>query len=384
MDEQPDPGQALREHLFEGDLLRIPVEGGEGLALAPSWFHGPVPVLLFPTLAELGHASGEEVQVDVTPYAVYYGALRELAETADAERAALLRRLACEWNPQAALEVSQLARLHLERDMEAALLHYELALELDGTLYEALQDGGMCHYALAHAGGEDMEAHREEAEALMRRAIEQRPAAGLSWWSLARLLCERGEGEAAAALLAEFLRRHPDGEQRDMVEAALAEGFEATALYEDQAAYRQAMQLAFGEEAARALPALRELAGRHPDSGEVWFGLGAAERRAGQHAEAERCLRRAARLAPAEPFIWWELCRACRELRLWRDAEEAVRRALELDGENAGYWQELGEILTAQGDRPGAREALERALELAPEDQAIRAELAALGNAPRS
>src|SRR5206468_1648805 len=143
--------------------------------------------LVFPPLAERNLAQGESINLEITPYHLYYGALRELAETADAERSEVLRQLVLEWNPQAAMEVCELGRHHIQEDVETALLHYELALELDEELYEAVQDAGMCEYALASAPEEDREERLDNAQTLFRQATELRPEAGLSWWSMARV-----------------------------------------------------------------------------------------------------------------------------------------------------------------------------------------------------
>ncbi len=377
----PDAGEGaiIRVHLFDADLLQLPTP--EGMPdIMPVWFTGELPVLVYPPLAERGLKEGEPFNLEVSPYHIYYGALRELAETADAERGAALKRLVLEWNPNSALEVTELARLRLQDDVETALLHYELAQEIDENLYEALQDGGMCQYALSAVPGQDREERLEEAEALFRRATELRPDAGLSWWSLARLLHDRGDVNGAGRVLQEFLGAHPEGEGREIVEHALLHGFEevgaeggedAQQAEEDRQLFQQAQALAFGGEPARAAELSRPLAERHPESAEVWFVLGAAARRTGDLSEAERCLRRAARLAPQEPFVWFELAGSYMEEQDWPHAEDAIRKALEIDPQNAGFLCDLGRILLARGDRYGAEEAVEQARELVGGDPQV-------------
>jgi Flp pilus assembly protein TadD len=372
-EQEVDEGQLLREHLFEGDLLHLPPPD-EGIPnFLPEWFSGPLPALVYPPLQERGFQEGDRVDLQISEHNLYYGALRELAETADEERSEQLRRLALEWNPHAALEVCEIARDHIQEDVESALLHYELALELDESLYEASQDAGMCEFALSAVSEEDREERLENATGLFRRAIELRPEAGLSWWSLARALHEQGDHEGADACLHRFLDEYPDGEQREIVEEALANGFETAEVSDEQVVFAQAQALAFGDDPAQAVEILQPLAENYPDSGEIWFVLGAAYRRAGQGGEAERCLRRAARLAPQEPFVWWELSRACASLAEWRAAEDSIRKALEFDAENAIYLSDLGRILLAQGDRDGAEEAIGRAQELVPDDPEVQA-----------
>src|SRR5262249_50630149 len=156
----------------------------------------------------------------------------------------------------------------------------------------------------------------------------------------------------------------PEGDQRDMVEAALHGGAGGEGASPDQEAFVQAQQLAFGDDPTGAVRLLAPMTETYPDSAEIWFILGGAHRRSGSGEEAERCLRGAARLAPTEPFIWLELARAYEEMAQWRPAENAIRKALEVDPENAGFHCALGRILLAQGDRYGAEEAIHKAQEL--------------------
>jgi tetratricopeptide (TPR) repeat protein len=371
-----DEGQLLRERLFEGDLLELPYPEGGIPGFLPEWYDGPLPALVYPPLAERGVKDGENIDLQISHVNIYYGALRALAETAETERAEELKRLVLGWNETAAAEVCQLGRMQVERDVETAILHYELAMELDPAMYEAVQDAGMCEYALAQAVPDDREERIETARSLFERAVELRPEAGLSWWSLARAHFDLGEGAEAEALLRRFLEEHPEGEQREMVQDALRHGFESASAEADaqddaRQTFAEAQALAFGDDPARAVELLQPLAEAYPDSGEVWFTMGAAYRRSGPAAEAERCLRRAARLAPAEPFVWWELARACMDTGGWRPAEEAIRKALELDPENAIYHADLSRILLGLGDREGARDAIDRAQELAPDDPEV-------------
>jgi cytochrome c-type biogenesis protein CcmH/NrfG len=298
------PGELLRHHLFDGDVLQLPAPD-EGIpGFLPEWFSGPLPVLVYPPLRAQGIQEGDNVNLEVTPFHIYYGALRELAETADEARSAVLRQLVMGWNAGAAQEVGQLARRHIEH----ALLHCELAQELEGAPAGLAQAAEIVEAALAHL---------------------------------------------------------PEGS-----DAALGEPSDA------QVAFQQAQQL-LNSDPARAAELARPLAEAHPESGEVWFVLGAALRRTGDLGEAERCLRRAARLAPSEPFVWWELARALLAGGHGRPAEEAIRRALESDPEHPLYLADLGRALLAQGDREGAAEAIGKAQALVPDDPEV-AEAAAL------
>jgi Flp pilus assembly protein TadD len=296
-----NPGQLLREHLFDGDLLQLPApeEGIPGFL--PDWFDGPLPVLVYPPLSTQGVEEGGNVNLEVTPFHIYYGALREIAETADEERSEQLKQLALQWNVNAGLEVSQLARKYIER----ALLCCELATELDPEI-----DGV------------------EEAAETIEGALDLIP-----------------EAETSTAI----------GEPTS-----------------EQAAFQEAQQV-MNEDPQRAISLMRPLADQYPDSGEVWFILGAACRRAEEFDEAERCLRRAARLAPGEQFVWWELGRTNLESGRWKAAEEASRKALDLDPDNPLYLCDVGRALLGQGDREAAEELISRAQELVPDDPEVEA-----------
>ncbi len=376
--QEVDEGALLRGHLFAGELIQLPLPPEARGQFVPEWFDGELPALLYPPMGERGLDDGATVELQVSPYTIYYGALRELAETADADRSDSLRKLILEWNPNAPQEVVELARAHVEQDLETALLHYELALEMDGDFYEATQDAGMCEYALAGAGDADREERLGAAEEYFRRAIEMRPEAALSWWSLARVLNDQGVGEDAQAVLQQYLAEYPDGEGREMVEEALAQGFEMQGPTDEQVAFIQAQQMAFGEDPQGAIDLLQPLAQAYPESAEIWFVLGAGHRRVGNADEAERCLRRAARLAPTEPFVQLELTRAYLDMEQWKPAETSARKALELDPENPGFLVLLGRALLGLGDREGAEEAIGSAQEMVPDDPEVQEALALL------
>lgn len=372
MDEQELEGQLLRAHLFQGDLLALPPPEEDLGGWLPAGFTGNLPALIYPPLAERGLNEGDNVNLQISPYHIFYGALREIAESADADRSEALKQMVLQMNPHVALDMCQLARENIEQDVEAALLHYELALELDDEIYEAVQDSGMCHFALAEAGEseEEQAAQLEEAEELFRRAIELRPTEGLSWWSLARSVAALGRGEEAGAILQQFLQQFPDGNGREMVEHALTQGFQAEQPSEDQMIFAQAQAL-LQDNPAEAAELLLPLAENYTDSWEVWFLLGRAYRLAGDVNEAERRLRRAARLSPEEPLIWWDLALAYEAEKNWRAGEEAIRKALALDEGNPAFLCSLGRILLGQGDREAAREAIEAARDIIPDDPEV-------------
>src|SRR5436305_14092840 len=96
-EEEIDEGPLLREHLFDADLLELPAppEGIPGFL--PEGYEGPLAALVYPPLRDRGVPEGENIDLQITPYNLYYGALRQLAETADEERSEVLRKLVLDW-----------------------------------------------------------------------------------------------------------------------------------------------------------------------------------------------------------------------------------------------------------------------------------------------
>lgn len=382
LQQQQAEGQELRMRIFSGDLVELPIQ--EAILenfLPPGYDGSSIFALVWPPLEER-RAEGDQINLQITPYHIYYGALRALAESAEEERSEALRNLITHLNPSAGLEVCELARGYLTSDLSTALLHYELALEIDDRLYEAYQDGGMCHLAAADLNPHEEAEHLDEAARLFQTATEINPGAGLSWWSRARVAWMQGDEETAHSLLETFLRDYPEGDSRDIVQHALDHGFEEIApemqAAQEEQLFDQAQALAFGADPARAAIMLKPLAESHPETGEIWFVLGAALRRSGDAPEAERCLRRAARLIPTEPFIWTELGLTCEEMGQLPAAETALVRALEFDPDNVLCLCTLSRVQFKLGDREGARDAAERAQTLIPDAPEVAEALARL------
>src|SRR5919202_1330094 len=81
--DEAEVGQALRENLFTGDLIQLPAPEQGIPDFLPSWYEGSLAALVYPPLGERGIQDGESIDLQITPYHLYYGALRELAETAE-------------------------------------------------------------------------------------------------------------------------------------------------------------------------------------------------------------------------------------------------------------------------------------------------------------
>lgn len=383
-------GDVLRLYLFEGDLIQLPRPDDDLDGFLPQSLTGSLPALLYPPLSEQGIEPGAQINLEITPYHIYFGALRELAESADEERAEILRTSILSWNPNAALELCEMAQPFFDTDLETALLHFELALELDENLYEALQNAGTCELALAADDEEGPGERLETARDLFERAIAARPENGLSWITLAQVLHQQGDSDGGKETLIEFLETYPEGENRELVQQMLQVALEEPSVPdgpspEETAAFNEARELAWGQDPARAVELLEPLAAAHPDEMQVWFLLGAAQRRVGNLAEAERCLRRTVRRAPQESFAWSELAQTYLEEQRWKEAREAIERTVQLDPDNPLHILHQAQILEGAGETEEACEAIEKAYALVPDDPSIvetrNRILAALGRA---
>lgn len=291
MSQEVNPGQILREHLFEGQLLQLPApeEGVPGFL--PDWFTGSLPVLVYPPLSALGVKEGENVNLEVTPYHIYYGALRELAEIAGGdERSEHLRRLVLELNPNAALEACELAR----RQVERALLHFELAQELDDSIPGINETVDLCQSALeASPGGEPAPVAPEGANE--DQIIFQQAQAALA------------ENPAhTIELLEPLAERYPDSGEVFFI---LGSAYRRTG---DQADSERCLR-----RAARLLP------------GEpfIWWELAQACAAGGQWRAAEDASRKALEIDPENPLYLVELGKALLQQNNREEAEETIRKA---------------------------------------------------------
>jgi tetratricopeptide (TPR) repeat protein len=292
-DNAPTPGQLLREHLFDGDLLQLP-SPEEGIpGFLPDWFSGPLPVLVYPRLQEQGVQEGDNVNLEVTPYHIYYGALREIAETADEERSEALKQLALQWNPSAAIEVGQLARRHIEK----ALLNCELALELDESLEGVAEAAETVQAALdlipEEAGGGPMVGEQSDDQVAFQQAqqvMNEDPA-------------------RAIELVRPLVEQYPDAGEVWFILGA---------------AHRRTGEY---DEAERCLRRAARLAGQEPF---VWWELARTGLDARRFNDAEDAVRRALELDPENALYLCDLGRALLGQGDHEGAEEAIGRAQEL------------------------------------------------------
>ena len=301
MSEEPNPGanpgQILREHLFDGQLFQLPPPDEGVPGFLPAWFTGQLPALIYPPLSEMGLQEGENFNLEVTPFHIYYGALRELAETADAERSAELKQLALELNPHAALEACELARRQIER----ALLHFELAQELDDSIPGIDHTVDLCQAALDHSPG-GTGASPEPAEPNEDQTIFQQAQAALN-----------ENPSQAIEILQPLADKYPDsGEVFFIMGVAHRRGGD---LPEAERCLRRAGRLLPGEPF-------------------VWWELAQTCNAASQWRAAEEAIRKSLEIDPENPLYLVELGRALLGLKDREGAEDAIRKAEEIAGDD--------------------------------------------------
>jgi tetratricopeptide (TPR) repeat protein len=290
---ETNPGQILREHLFDGQLFQLPPpeEGIPGFL--PQWFNGQLPALIYPPLNQMGLQEGDNFNLEVTPFHIYYGALRELAETADAERADELKQLALELNPNAALEACELARRQIER----ALLHFELAQELDESVPGIDQTVELCQAALESAPGGDG-ASPEVAEPNEDQVIFQQAQAALN-----------EDPSQAIEILQPLADKYPDSGEVFFIMGV---------------AHRR------GGDLPEAERCLRRAGRLLPSEPFVWWELAQTCNAASQWRAAEEAIRKSLEIDPENPLYLVELGRALLGLKDREGAEDAIRKAHEI------------------------------------------------------
>ncbi len=102
-------------------------------------------------------------------------------------------------------------------------------------------------------------------------------------------------------------------------------------------------------------------------------------RQRGMPEKAEEVFAEGRRLLPDSALVWLNSGVYVGEQGRFEEAARYLRRATQLDPSKPAAFKNLGVALLNQGDREGARAALTRAAALDPADEAVRAQLAALG-----
>jgi Flp pilus assembly protein TadD len=203
---------------------------------------------------------------------------------------------------------------------------------------------------LQSAGAAFRQGRREEAIALLRRALAQREdPAVLS--DLAVVLAQSGrteEAETAVRRALELRESYPEA-HGNLALLLCAQGRAAEA----ESAFRRALQL-------------RE------DYPEAHNNLGALLARQGRAAEAETAYRRALGLRPGYPEAHNNLGVLLSRAGRAAEAEAAHRRALELRESYPEAHNNLGVLLAARGRTAQAQTAYRRALELDPDHHSAR------------
>ena len=128
-----------------------------------------------------------------------------------------------------------------------------------------------------------------------------------------------------------------------------------------QATYARALK--DSGQAAAAVRIYKAAVARHPADASLFHDLAVAARAAGDTAEAVRAEQAALALNAADPSALNGLGLVYADTGRPADAARAFERAAAVDPSNASYWANLGNARREQGDRPGAEAAYRRALE---------------------
>ncbi len=206
----------------------------------------------------------------------------------------------------------------------------------------------------------------DEAEAVVRSVLAERPSMPAAWSFLAQVLLERDRYGAAVATMEEARRR----------------GFASESLLR-----QLGLALAWGGHAGEAVELLRPLADAGGDPASL-NALGTALVEAGRPREAVEVLRRVFARDPDDARAHENLSVALLALGEWRQAGAEARRALATDPTRPHSWNNLGVALYQEGDGPGALAAWERSLDLDPHQYDtlfnVGLKAAELGQAPRA
>ena len=226
-----------------------------------------------------------------------------------------------------------------------------------------------------------------QAEAALRRMMEQEPLEAKAWNGLGNLLSDRSqrydEAEQAyrkaielepqnawpwnnlGVMLSEQLQRYDEAEQayRKAIELEPQNAWPWNNL-----GVMLSEQLQRYEEAKQAYRRAIEL---EPQNAWTWSALGVLlSNRTQRYVEAEQCFRHAIALDTQFAFAWHYLGILLAEnLQRYEEAEQAYRKAIELEPQNAWPWNNLGVMLSEQLQRyEEAEETYRRAIELDPQN----------------
>lgn len=252
--------------------------------------------------------------------------------------------------------------------IDSARQAYEQALARDGNLAEAYirlavlyEDDGAMEQALTQAQRAlalkpDDPDYRyivgnlllqngqlAEAEAELRRTIEQQPTHAKAHYSLSVTLARQGQPDASQRYLAKV-------DSLQQLEESLDTFQRRTRLY--------------------------------PDDPAAWATYGYALYRVGRAADAVSPLRVALHLGPGNPDVHFLLANVYMSQHRLEDARPHYQVAVQQNPTMVDAWINLGICRARLGEPKGAREAWEAALDLAPNHPQVRRYLASLPPSP--
>lgn len=221
----------------------------------------------------------------------------------------------------------------------------------------------------------------DEAQDLLRQAVQREPRLGAAWKDLAIICLRRNQPEQALVAASEAARRLPDDPWNHFLlghALALAGRFDAS-----EAAFHRAMQRGGPAMAAARVALSHDAAARVDKEGALfharaasrllsqdaaaWHALGAALSALGRHEEALAPLRRACALAPDNAEFLQTLGRLLELLNHLDDELIAVyRRAAELQPTSVPALKALGLAQVGAHQPEAARETFAQLARLAP------------------
>ncbi|HVE87227.1 MAG TPA: tetratricopeptide repeat protein [Myxococcales bacterium] len=228
------------------------------------------------------------------------------------------------------------------------LRHFPQAAEAYGAVPA---DSDLFHEARLHqASCLSLAGQHPQALALFKKAVAEKPDYVLLYPAYARALGRAGNEKEAEALLRKSVQQYPAAELFD----------ELTQMLEKKGRLVEAIELI-----AQALAA-------HPKDEALRYTLGAAYERKGDHDKSIAQMRAVLEVNPENPdamnFIGYTLAESGKNLE---EAEKLLLKALELRPDNGAFLDSLGWVYYQRGEPDRAVRTLERAVQQAPGEPLI-------------
>jgi tetratricopeptide (TPR) repeat protein len=232
----------------------------------------------------------------------------------------------------------------------------------------------------------------QEAEAAIRRVVDDWPTIAQAWSSLGILLARENRLSEAELAFRKAVELRPDDEGARVSliyalhdlerfadgEAVCRQGIERNEK-SDRLWFELGHYLHYHEEQpADAEKAYKRAIDLKPHWPQAWTALGEVLNYLGRHEEAEHAQRTAIELDPENGTIWCNLATALHRLNRNDEAEAAYKQALNLDPKHGRSWNAFGSFWVNLERFDAAESAYRQATELAPDVPFAWANLASL------